>query len=204
MEQTLTTAKTLRASAEVVLKSPEGDMKLAGVLQLAEGDRANLTMKSMVGEKHRKGTFISDGKRMQWAVDGAPGPTQPTLAGLNQLLAAKFARAGVGFSFFLAVGKDTDETRKAGIDALYPATAFRLGAKEKVGGRTARTIEHKLTWAGKQPVLRATVWVDVQTHLPLKRVLTGSKRGFTVHITEVYATITRDGRLDGKLFDMPK
>ena len=204
MEQALTRAKTLRASAEVVMTTPKGDMKLVGSVHLAEGDRANLTFDSTAGEKQRRGTLVSDGKRMRWAVDQSPGQTQPAFPGLNRLLAAKFARVGVGFSFFLAVGEDTEETLKGGIEALYPASYFRLGATERVGGRDARAVEHRLTWAGKGPVFRATVWVDVKTHLPLKRVLTSSKDGLTIRITEVYPNITLDKKLDGKLFVLPK
>jgi outer membrane lipoprotein-sorting protein len=204
MEQALTGAKNLRASAEVVMTTPKGDLKLVGSVHLAEGDRANLSFDSTIGEKHRKGTLVSDGKRMRWAVDQTPGPTQPAFPGLNRLLAAKFARAGVGFSFFLAVGQDTEETLKGGIETLYPASDFRLGATEKVARRDARAVEHKLTWASKGPVFRATVWVDVKTHLPLKRVLTSRKDGLTIRITEVYANITLDTKLDDKLFVLPK
>ncbi len=203
MERAFTGAKTLRASAEVVLKTPDGDIKLAGALHLAEGDRANLSFDSTVGGKHRKGTLVSDGKRMRWAVDGAPGPERPTPAGLARLLAGKFARAGVGFSFFLATGDEAEEAKK-GIDALYPASGFRLGAKEGVGGNDAQVVEYRLTWAGKEPVFRASVWVDVKTHLPLKRVLTASKGSMDIRITEVYTGVTRDAKLDGKLFDLPK
>jgi outer membrane lipoprotein-sorting protein len=204
MEQALTGAKTLGLTADVVLDTPEGDLKLAGSVHLAEGDRANLSFDSTMGEKHRKGTLVSDGKRMRWAVDQSFGPTQPTFPGLNRLLAAKFARAGIGFSFFLAVGQDTEETLKGGMEALYPASDFRLGATERVAGRDARAVEHTLTWAGKGPVFRATVWVDVKTHLPLKRVLTASKDGLTIRITEVYSAITLDQKLDGKRFVLPK
>ena len=203
MEQALTGAKTLRLTADVILDTPEGEMKLTGSVHLGEGDRARFAFQSTLGGKSRKGTLVSDGKQMRWAADGVAGPTQPTPAGLNRLLAAKLARAGVGFGFFLAVGDDTKETGK-GIDTLYPASGFRLGAKEQVGGRTAQVIEHRLTWAGKEPVFRATVWVDVQTHLPLKRSLTASKGDQTVRITEVYADMARDGKLDDKLFELPR
>jgi outer membrane lipoprotein-sorting protein len=203
MERALTRAKTLRASAGVVMQTPEGDIKLVGAVHLAEGDRANLSFDSTVDGKHRKGTLVSDGKRMRWAVGGSPGPERPTPVGLGRLLAGKFARAGVGFSFFLATGDEAEEPKK-GIDALYPASGFRLGAKERVGGRDAQVVEYRLTWAGKEPVFRASVWVDVKTSLPLKRVLTASKGGNTIRITEVYADVTRDAKLDDKLFDLPK
>ncbi len=202
MEENLTGAKTLRVSADVLLKVPEGELKIVGDLHFADGDRVNLTLNSTVDGKTRKGTTVSDGKRIRWTTDGSSGHSLPTAPGLNRFFVAKFARAGLGFGFFLTVG----DGKVAGkdIDTLYPATDFRLRGKAQVRGRTAQVIEHKLTWAGKEPVFRATVWVDAVTGVPLKRVLTGEKKGQTVHITEVYADAALNGKLDTKLFDLPK
>jgi outer membrane lipoprotein-sorting protein len=204
MEETLTKAKTLQVSTEVIMKALGEEVILVGPFRLAEGDRLNLTLVSTVAGKKRKGTFISDGKRIERAVDGPPKDSRPTPPGLTRYCAGKFARAGIGFSFLLAVQDEGERAKARNIDEWYPVSGFRLGKREKVGGRTAQIIEHKLTWAGKEPVFHATVWLDVKTNLPLKRILTSTKDGLTIRFTEVYTDLILDAKLDSKLFDLPK
>jgi outer membrane lipoprotein-sorting protein len=203
MEQRLVRAKTLRVAAEFTMQASE-EMKFKGTFSLAPGDRARLAMISTVGGKTRKGLVVSDGKQMQWSNDGVVGSVAPTTPKMNELFAAKFARAGIGFSFLLAVRSDVPVETVKSIDELYPASGFRFGKKEKVDGRATRVVEHKLTWAGKEPVFAVTVWLDAKTNLPMKRRLTATKDGSTITITEVYTDVALDGKLDDKLFTLPR
>lgn len=203
MEAKLLGAKTLNGSVAVVMRTPQ-EVKLVGALHLADKDRANLALTTTVAGKDRRGTMLSDGKRMRWAVEGTPAPTQATPPGLNGFLAAKCARAGIGFSFLIATGGDGDRAAVKDIEKMYPVSDFHLRAKEQVGDRTAQVVEHRLTWAGKEPVLRVAVWIDAKTDLPLKRLLVGSKGNFTIRIEETYTDLALDGKLDGKRFALPE
>jgi outer membrane lipoprotein-sorting protein len=205
MEAMLTGAKTLRISAQVTLTGGAEEIKMKGTLNLAPGGRAHMAMTSTVRGKTRKGTIVSDGDQMQWKVDSVRSPRQPTPPKLNEFLAGKVARAGIGFSFLFAVQDDKNAAPVVkDIDKLYPASAFRLGKREKLSGREVQAVEYQLTWEDKEPVFRATVWLDANTNLPVKRHLTGTKNSFTVTITEVYEDVALGEKLDSKLFTLPK
>ena len=92
--------------------------------------------------------------------------------------------------------------------AGFKASEFKLGKKEKIGEREAQVIEYKLAYeeaAKETPDLSLSekLWLDVETHLPLKRVVVGKlKKEFTC--TEEYSEFTLNPKVDAKLFELPK
>jgi len=92
--------------------------------------------------------------------------------------------------------------------ATFKASAFKLGKKEKIGKRDTQVIEYKLTLENTPKeaaklALSEQLWLDVETNLPLKRVLTGKlDKEFTY--TEIYSEFTLNPKVDAKLFELPK
>jgi hypothetical protein len=52
--------------------------------------------------------------------------------------------------------------------------------------------------------INATVWVDVKTHVPLKRLLTAKVGDQELKVTKTYSKVVVDGKLDAKTFELPK
>jgi hypothetical protein len=96
-----------------------------------------------------------------------------------------------------AVWRDPGKTFDPDQDA--PLKNFKLGAQETVGMRNAQVVAYELPRNG-QP-WEASVWIDLQTQLPLKRVV---EMPIGNSFTETYTTFTVDGNLDPKLFAIPK
>jgi hypothetical protein len=48
-----------------------------------------------------------------------------------------------------------------------------------------------------------TVWIDMNTQLPLKRAIAGKKDTKIGDLTETYNLFTVDRKLDDKLFEIP-
>jgi hypothetical protein len=48
------------------------------------------------------------------------------------------------------------------------------------------------------------LWIDLKTKLPVKRQYAFTENGETVRSFEIYASLTVDGKLDAKTFDLPK
>jgi len=66
-------------------------------------------------------------------------------------------------------------------------------------------IEYKLSYE-KGPKFSETIWLDVETNLPLRRIFSGKveKEKIQFKITETYANITIDPKIEAKLFELPK
>lgn len=202
MEEKVARAKTLNIDFETVM---EGGGLLArdkkekvvtrGTFHLAG---RSFHFASTQGKGH--GELISDGSKMK-EHDTAHGLA---LAGDTPRDAEKLLKeAIVQFGVLPAIdvfahGPDNLTVRQGRRELKVVYSDFRFGKREKVGGKDAQVIEYKVAAFGSSAPM--TLWLDVRTGLPLKR----SFPFMGGPLTETYSTFVLDGKIDDKLFELPK
>lgn len=198
MEAKLAAAKTL----QVAFKGTRRAMTWQGSLTLARGDKARLEMKGEVPriQSSFQLTAVSDGFRTRVVGTTPKGIDRVAPKGLNGYLLF-YLRWGMmpdAADVFLEMDPDEKETTAAEIGAACPASGFKFGKKEKVGGRLTQVIEYTLTVHGE--AVAAAVWLDTQTSLPLKHVLRTEREDFAA----TYTDWRLDEEIDAKKFEVRK
>jgi outer membrane lipoprotein-sorting protein len=199
MEKQVREAKTFKVGFDLEADlGKAGPAKIKGTLTVAPGNKARLDAKGTADGKERTLLMIADGKQRLYTEGNDNAKPEPLEHNLSVALPQILARAGVFAMFETSPGKDAFD-----IDKQIPASDFKFGIKEKVGTREAQQVQYSLK-PGNLTV-QATVWLDIQTNVPLKRVLTGvnpDKQMITV--TETYTEITLNPTVDNKIFELPK
>jgi outer membrane lipoprotein-sorting protein len=207
MEQQVREADTLRVVVE------QGDVyqpelyrsrgrevyKYKGRLLLGGGQKARLELTRQSAGKENRDLVIADGKQLIGVGEhvDTKGKPVPQARTLTALCGQYTARRGLLPLF----GAEGVQGEKYDIEKHLPADNFHLGRREKVGGREAQVIEYQVKLPGYRDEL--TLWLDVETGLPLKRV-TERKFGARSRTTELYREFTVNPRLDPRLFVLPK
>lgn len=210
MEERLAKAKTLECAFEIKNEfsapgDPQTTLLLEGSLFLAGGNQVRQEMNERTDGRPLFKSLVSDGAHWWWYDKGSPPHLVNKKPGDN--LSADFltALARTGFSLPTA---PLPPVEAADSRERFPVSGFRLGSKEKVGKREAQRLEYQLFIKGqngpKGEVLpfSVTVWLDPQTSLPIKRVVTQTVLGMS--ITESYGKLVLNGELDAKKFELPK
>jgi hypothetical protein len=83
---------------------------------------------------------------------------------------------------------------------MFPVSGFKLGKKEKVGKRETRRVDYVLGYKGKKDSYPVTMWIDLKTGLPVKRLVSDGGLPF---FTETYE-LRLDGKLDPEIFKLPR
>lgn len=195
MEEKFSKAKTVFLKFEGTLE-PQG-IRMTGELHMGEGTRTRCEVEAKKDSEKDSTSIISDGKSIQLLGRGNPiSQTFDAPESFGRLMRIGAARAGILVSMEFAGGQT-----KAGQDpkTAIVASGFKLGASEKVGDRESQSIEYTLSKEGDLDA-SVTVWIDPETHLPLKRIL---KKG-TKTLTENYPKITLDEKIDPAKFELPK
>jgi outer membrane lipoprotein-sorting protein len=81
---------------------------------------------------------------------------------------------------------------------------FKLGNQDKIAGQEAQLLEHLITYKDSKAEIWSSLWLDVKSTLPLKRVFKPEKGGEETTITETYKNLTLDEQIDAKTFEVPK
>ncbi|HEU4338796.1 MAG TPA: hypothetical protein VFS19_01905 [Planctomycetota bacterium] len=119
--------------------------------------------------------------------------TPPTV---GRLIRARFAR----FGFRSAIGSsETEANAKEDPGSEFPASDFKLGRKETVRDRECQAVEYTLTRKDKR-TSSVTVWIDVATFEPLKRMTITVNSGSG----ETCAEFKFDEKIDAAKFEVPK
>jgi outer membrane lipoprotein-sorting protein len=207
MENKVRGAKTLQVALTAEMDSAKFKGTMKGTVYSAQGNKGRMEMDSDVGGKSEKMLMITDGK-VSYDKQGDKVNVDPKPKNVDQLdkmLPGFLGRCGLagGFLFSFSGPSDPDKKQEPfDIDKELPIKNFKLGVKEKVGDRNAQVVDYQIDIAGK--AVKVSVWIDTQTQVPLKRVLVLDEGGQTMRITETYATFNVDGKLDPKLFEIPK
>ncbi|HKB40512.1 MAG TPA: hypothetical protein VKD72_29070, partial [Gemmataceae bacterium] len=125
---------------------------------------------------------------------------------LTETALASVMRGGVWMTMY-AVLENQDPPamlKDFNLDKHMSVSDFKLGKKEPVSGKEAQVIEYKLNPGADELVM--SVWIDVRTLLPLKRVVKGKPKvgPYQVIVTETYTKAAVDEKVDDKDFEIPK
>jgi hypothetical protein len=217
METKLTGAGTV----EVVLKGKGAEARL-GVYALeakwllAPGNKSRLEMKirladrKLEAENHElfQTTMVSDGTKVKVvSVRGrhrlakktdevedskVEVKEEPKGADRQAKRLAFLCRAGLGLTIFARLEPQDWEAKDVAV-----VSDFKLGKREKVRGQEAQAVEYLLKLNDKQ-AMPMTVWIDVETHLPLRRTVADKTFG----LEEDYR-IQLDKKIPAETFAVP-
>jgi outer membrane lipoprotein-sorting protein len=201
MDQQITKAKTLQVAVTVTLEGAK-EGKFEGTLALAQGNKARLKLKGDLAGKQMDLEMVSDGSRLRTSSSGGKQNVEDTPKKLNDTIAGPLGRAGL-FAPLMSIRRAGPKQDEFDPEKMFRLSGFKLGKKDKVGGRDAQAVEYQLALP-EGPTFQAVVWLDAQTALPLRRTLTASKDGERITVTEVYRGLRLDAALDAKTFELPK
>lgn len=208
MEKQLAVAKTLQFQFETTLEGGlEKGAKIKGSFVLGEANKLRLVVDGEFDGKPMKGELASNGTKIRAVASYAKEPREhDTPANLGDVLKLMTGRAGVFFAFeaveyIVAGSKDKDKTLPP--HKLFAVSDFKLGAKSKVGDRAAQIVTYAMTVAGSELTTYVTLWIDSETHLPLRRIITDKKGSQGFQVAETYTGFRIDAKVDAKLFELP-
>jgi outer membrane lipoprotein-sorting protein len=208
MEKKIRSAKSLQLTFAGELTGDGVKVTFKGTAYLAAGDKLRLEADNNLLGKDEKMLLISDGTSMYAKagdkVDPKPQPPEP---GLYEKASSMIPRLGMTGAFYLFVefSASTDPPKKKEafvIETKLPVKDFKLGPKEKVGQRDAQVVEYTIDLGGKPA--KIAVSIDVQSQMPLKFVVVAEEAGKQVFRLVETISVTVDGKLDSKLFEIPK
>src|SRR5262249_36779496 len=149
-------------------------IRLKGTMILATGNRLKFTFEGSEGQQRPiKGMVVSDGMTMviQLDFDGKPDrKSDPVRASLYEGVSAWLARGG------LFLGLNSIEKADPKEAASVTLSDFKTVGKTNVGQRQATIIEFTMTSPQSMDPLTCKLWLDDQTNVPLKRVLTAGEK----------------------------
>jgi RNA polymerase sigma factor (sigma-70 family) len=204
MEKKVQAAKSLKAVYEVELAHGGGKVIKLKVRQfLGEGNKLRLEWDEQDGGTGKNKLLVSNGRQTLLSELGAKEQGSPPTPGkLNSHFGGLLARGGGFFTAVLAevvITKfnDTDDLGK-----LLQFRDFKWGDKVQLGMRDAQIIDCAFTFElqGEKHPGNVTLYIDVKTLLPLKRV---TKLEANEVATEVFTEFEIDCQLDAKLFELP-
>ena len=206
MEAQLGEAKTIQCNFQMVLQACPGGIA-KGSLILADGNKSRTEMEN-AGERQKADRVVTvcDGKKMAIIEAGATVQAHDVPQWQNKALKAGFARVGITTTRLAPLA---DEGKDFKADEAFAVTDFKLGENGRIGLREARLIQYTLVTKGLdvrtgKTRFAVSLWLDVETSLPLKRVVVPLEGDLEFTLTETYRGLTLDGKIDSKQFELPK
>jgi outer membrane lipoprotein-sorting protein len=200
MEQKVRDAKTLRVRFDLsIIDALDKEGKVKGALVLGEGDKYRVEGEGKLFGEAVKFTEVGDGADTFYkdANDPKRDSKEKTPKGVGPYLRGALPREG----FFLSTLKMTQPGGLAP-DAFH-LSGFKDAGKEKVGERNTQAIEYTATPKGPKDSLSMKMWLDAETHLPVKLAVTGGESDVK-SLTETYSEFVLDPEVDAKSFEAPK
>lgn len=210
MEEKLANAKSLQCEFKVEVDSdplrergeehPQA-VSYEGSLFLAVGNKARLEIEEQKADRPLRFKLVSDGARLSRQDCGMNHPQLGDAPqDLNAEILTWMSRPGV----FVPQMPLPDVEAADGRDR-FRVSDFRLGEMETVGERDAQRLEYQLAVKGQDIHLSISVWLDVETGLPVKRtVASAAGSGGTMTVTEVYKKLVLDEKTDATRFSLPE
>jgi outer membrane lipoprotein-sorting protein len=193
MEKKLTTAKTLQVEAEGKIEAGGKEGTVKSKLLLAAGNKLWAEIGVNFDGKDIEFKSISDGTKTR--NEGPQGKEEKdTEKDLRENMGVMLSRLGMsGMSFVARGSKD-----KQKVSEMLKVSDFKLGKREKIKDHEAQAVDYQLTVAKLDDSIKVTVWIDVKTHLPVRRTMTGKGT-----ITED-VRVQLDPKIDDKKFQLPE
>jgi len=209
MEKKLAGAKSLRVSFEAKVEGLPSFGNLKATLALAEGNKLHLDGAFVNEDETNKWKLVSNGMRIK--AQGSIVKGVRAGEGFGKAPSDKLTdnyRSCLAHGGYLMVGFYISSVKPKEIWPVFRASDFKSKGKEKIGKREAHVVVCKLTPMQKVEKDRVrwseTVWLDAQTNLPLKRVVTYTFDGKKATFTETYKEFAVDPKLDPDIFVLPK
>jgi outer membrane lipoprotein-sorting protein len=203
MEKKLADAKGVQISVEATLDSTKGKGKIKGTMLLTNENKARVEISGELLGKEFKMDMVCDGAKMIAKSSVFPKAAEPTDAPKDLAKTASEAVGRVGVLIGIFQGRPMQAGKKApSLDELLPVSDFAMGKKEKIGDRQAQEVQY-LIKPSKKDTIKVQVWLDAETNLPLKRILTGEEGNEKITVTETYQ-IQLNPQIDAKKFVLPK
>ncbi|HEU4338797.1 MAG TPA: hypothetical protein VFS19_01910 [Planctomycetota bacterium] len=196
MEEKLAKATSITAKVKGSIEQKMLTLEVEAEIHLAEGNRARGAFTLTSDAQTLTSGVVSDGKTTHVTPTQGPAQTFATLDKLGPLLAGTYGRGGVVTTIGML---NNSRVGPADLDSKAPVKDFKMGAKEKVGDRDTQAVEFKLT-LGKEADIEVTVWIDLATHLPVKRTMKSTKNT----IQETTVDVKLDEKIDPAKFELPK
>lgn len=196
MEAQIQKSKTFQVDIDIVIE-PGKASSFKGKLMVAKGNKVRMNLDGAIKDKLVKIAIVSDGAQMSVAGFGSDTSVNATPKDLSEKVLASVSRSGIFKSYF-AIGGE------------YTASDFKLGKNETMGGKEAQAVEYKQTSKpgkgkfDKGETILVTVWIDVKTNLPLKRLITFKEHQDSFTITETYTNAVLDAVIAADKFALPK
>jgi outer membrane lipoprotein-sorting protein len=174
-----------------------------GTVYVAEGNKGRIEVEVDAAGNTIKVLFISDGKN-KYSKEGDQVKVEPNERKDSAKALAVIARIGMtpALVFHRPENKEKDK-EEFDIDKEVPVKNFKLGAKEMIGKRQAQIVEYDMTIIPGVEV-KAAVWIDTETELPLKRTILAEGKDAKVFVAETFGTFEINPKLDAKVFEIPK
>jgi hypothetical protein len=140
--------------------------------------------------------IVSDGRVVRSRAVGLPRiPDAPTPADLNDQMTGLVTHLGAAHLFVVTPGGGPPP---ADVRAAARLRRFEFGRRES----GAQAVEFDFTVDDKE--LRAVLWIDVSTYLPVRRVVTAAESGEGAAVTEIYERFRLGGDAAAGAFDLPR
>ena len=202
MEEKVAKAKSIQLSCSGTAKMSQGDMSLSADLLVETGNKVRLTCELKgPGETHKE-LFVSDGKAMK-LLEGERVQSEKTPKALNADLILGLTRGGGLFTAGWVQAVTLKDERHANRSKVPTCSGFKMGRKEKIGERGAQSIEFTIKGMEAGDVA-CVLWIDTETHLPLKREIRGFHGEEEGTFVETYSDFKLDEKIDPAKFELPK
>lgn len=204
MVDKLSKARTVKVAVELQ-GTPFGQTKTANpkfkqTIWLADGNKVRWLFEQPIGDKMEKdGLAVCDGKKLAFRSSAAK-LTLDADDGLASKLRESLASHGC-WNAIAALNFALDPEGKAYKPII--ASNFKLVGKEKVGGKDHQVLRYVVRERGGDPALGGTytVWIDAATLLPSKMLL---ETAGNFRVEEAFVEWQLDGKVDARLFELPK
>jgi outer membrane lipoprotein-sorting protein len=204
MDQRITAAKTVRIEFEIQKNGGTDETKHKGVLLLGPGNRMRFETAGW-----QTTTAVSDGKQLVTVTESPAQRTARAVPGwFGEAFRSWLGRGGtfVSAAKILEYLEKPDAPRPDAEDGPKAANVRRL-PDEKIGGVTTRVVEYDLTF-GRKPEeagpVRARVWIDAATKLPVRRSMTFPAGAKLESFTATHTKIEVDQPIGDDRFRLPK
>ena len=208
MEDKLSDAKTLQIRIEGTSKSSKGPVTMKSTLYLEGAKRLRMEMEVQSGTDKTSFLAVSDGSNLKTSGktdlsnDKSNGPYQnDTPMILNIPLVHALIRTEIELC---ASWLEATADRNAPIERrrMPDYQNSKMGKREKIGNRNAQRVH--FTSFGRGNPVSVTLWIDVETTLPIKRELRGMQGVEDVTTIETFSEVKLDEKIDPAKFELSK
>ena len=173
---------------------------------LQEGNKARIEIDYGTQHLPLPPTIVSNGTKWKGIAPGVDLPELDTPRNLNRICTLVVTRGGIS----ALVRWLRSPMRKEGEEEPDPETWLRvseikMGDKEKINERSAQAIHYQLKVGNIKPSeTKVTLWLDVETHLPVKRVFVSTQGDEESTATETFHDLKLNEKVAPTKFELGK